>query len=163
MNPHFQVNYLSQFMLTLALLDLLDRSEDGGRVIFNVTHGGRISWDDLQMERSWSYERGIHQAMVAKRTFLVKLNDLHRGLKGSKLSFIGFEVPKTVWSNQVNIIPAPMRIMASLMKALGGFISIERCGAIMPPPVHGESGRKPERVGQDDHVEKERVHGYPRR
>lgn len=133
MDPHFQVNYLSQFMLTLNLLDLLNRSKDGGRVVFNVTHGGRLSWDDLQMERSWSYERGIHQAMVAKRMFLVKLHDLHRGLKGSKLSFIGFEIPKTVWSNQVNIIPAPMRIMASLMKALGAFISIDRCGAIMAP------------------------------
>ena len=27
MDPHFQVNYLSQFMLTLNLLDLLEKSE----------------------------------------------------------------------------------------------------------------------------------------
>jgi len=133
MDPHFQVNYLSQFMLTLNLLDLLNRSEDGGRIVFNVTHGGRIAWDDMQMERSWSYVRGIHQAMVSKRMFLAKLHDLHRGLKGSTLSFLGFEIPKTVWSNQVNIIPAPMRIMAALMKGLGRFISIDRCGAIMAP------------------------------
>ncbi len=25
--------------------------------------------------------------------------------KGSKVSFIGFEISKTVWSNQINIIP----------------------------------------------------------
>ena len=36
-DSHFQVNYLSQFMLTLNLLDLLKKSEKGGRIIFNVT------------------------------------------------------------------------------------------------------------------------------
>ncbi|MBN1316694.1 MAG: SDR family NAD(P)-dependent oxidoreductase, partial [Anaerolineales bacterium] len=61
MDPHFQVNYLSQFMLTLNLLDLLEKSENGGRVIFNVTEGGEIYWDDLQMQKKWSYEKGIHQ------------------------------------------------------------------------------------------------------
>ena len=148
MNPHFQVNYLSQFMLMLNLLDLLNRSETGGRVIFNVTHGGKMSWDDLQMERSWSYARGIHQAMVAKRMFLLTLHDLHRRMTGSKLSFIGFEIPKTVWSNQVNIIPAPMRIMATMMKALGGFISIERCGAIMAPLFAEGQGESLNRSGK---------------
>src|SRR6056297_2191282 len=39
-DSHFQVNYLSQFMLTLNLLNLLENSESGGRIIFNVTKGG---------------------------------------------------------------------------------------------------------------------------
>ena len=84
MDSHFQVNYLSQFMLTLNLLSLLENSENGGRVIFNVTRGGKIFWEDIQMKKNWSFENGIHQAMVAKRMFLVKLHDLYRGLKGSK-------------------------------------------------------------------------------
>ena len=79
MDPHFQVNYLSQFMLTLNLLNLLENSENGGRVIFNVTRGGKIFWDDIQMKKNWSFENGIHQAMVAKRMFLVKLHDLYKG------------------------------------------------------------------------------------
>jgi hypothetical protein len=120
-------------MLTLNLLNLLQNSEDGGRVIFNVTRGGKIFWDDMQMRNKWSYERGIHQAMVAKRMFLAKLNSLYRDRKASKLSFIGFEISKTVWSNQLSIIPASMRIMATLMKMLGRFISIEECGEIMAP------------------------------
>lgn len=37
MDTHFQVNYLSQFMLTPHLLDLLEKSDSGGRVVFNVT------------------------------------------------------------------------------------------------------------------------------
>lgn len=118
-------------MLTLNLLNLLKNSEKGRRIIFNVTKGGKIFWDDIQMNKKWSYEDGIHQAMVAKRMFLAKLYNLHREIKDSKLSFIGFEISKTVWSNQINIIPVYMKIMASLMKLFGTFISIEKCGEMM--------------------------------
>ena len=133
MDSHFQVNYLSQFMLTLNLLNLLENSENGGRVIFNVTRGGKIFWDDIQMNKNWSFENGIHQAMVAKRMLLVTLHDLYKNAKGSKVSFIGFEISKTVWSNQINIIPRSMRTMATVMKFFGTFISIEECGRIMAP------------------------------
>lgn len=133
MDSHFQVNYLSQFMLTLNLLNLLENSENGGRIIYNVTKGGKIFWDDMQMQNVWSYESGIHQAMVAKRMFLATLHNLYRHLKGSKLSFIGFQISKTVWSNQINIIPVFMKTMATIMKYLGQFISIEKCGVIMSP------------------------------
>jgi hypothetical protein len=133
MDPHFQVNYLSQFMLTLNLLNLLENSQNGGRVIFNVTRGGEIFWDDIQMKKKWGYENGIHQAMAAKRMFLVELHDLYKGVTGKKVSFIGFEISQTVWSNQINIIPVSMRIMATIMKFFGTFISIEKCGMIMAP------------------------------
>jgi short-subunit dehydrogenase involved in D-alanine esterification of teichoic acids len=133
MDSHFQVNYLSQFMLTLNLLNLLENSKNGGRVIFNVTRGGKIFWDDIQMKKNYSYENGIHQAMVAKRMLIIKLHDLYKSVKGSKVSFIGFEISKTVWSNQINIIPVSMKIMATMMKYFGTFISIEKCGMIMAP------------------------------
>ncbi|HZK88130.1 MAG TPA: SDR family NAD(P)-dependent oxidoreductase [Anaerovoracaceae bacterium] len=133
MDSHFQVNYLSQFMLTLNLLNLLENSENGGRVIFNVTHGGEIFWDDIQMKENWSFENGIHQAMVAKRMFFAKLHSLYKDIKDLKVSFIGFEISKTVWSNQINIIPVSMKIMATIMKYFGTFISIEKCGMIMAP------------------------------
>lgn len=133
MDSHFQVNYLSQFMLTLNLLSLLENSENGGRVIFNVTRGGKIFWDDIQMKKNWSFENAIHQAMLAKRMFLFNLDDLYKRFKGSKVSFIGFEISQTVWSNQLNIIPVSMRIMATIMKFFGTFISIEKCGLIMAP------------------------------
>ncbi len=55
MDSHFQVNYLSQFMLTLNLLNLLENSENGGRVIFNVTRGGKIFWDDIQMNKKLEF------------------------------------------------------------------------------------------------------------
>jgi len=133
MDQHFQVNYLSHYMLTLNLLNLLEKSESGGRIIFNVTQRGKIFWDDIQMREKWGYVAGTQQAMVAKRMFLVKLDNLYRNRKDSKLSFIGFQIPKTVWSNQIKIIPAFMRIMATIMKLLGTFISVEKCGEIMAP------------------------------
>ena len=133
MDPHFQVNYLSQFMLTLNLLDLLEKSENGGRVIFNVAEFGEIFWDDLQMKEKWGYERGIGQAFVAKRMFYVRLHDLYRKTEGSKLSFFGFQIHKTVWTNQINIIPFYMKAMARLAKLFGAFISIEKCGMTMAP------------------------------
>lgn len=133
MDSHFQVNYLSQFMLTLNLLELLERSGAGGRVIFNVTEGGRIFWDDLQMKKKWGYVNGIRQAMVAKRMFYTQLHDLMRRANRSRVSFYGFQIPKTVWSNQINIIPSRMRAMATVVKWFGGFISIDECGEIMAP------------------------------
>lgn len=133
MDSHFQVNYLSHFMLTLNLLNLLEKSKTGGRVIFNATKGGKIHWDDMQMRNSWSYEAGIHQAMVAKRMFAVSLHELYAKSNRKKLSFVGFEIPKTVWTNQINLIPAPMKLMVSVMKLFGSFISIEQCGQIMAP------------------------------
>lgn len=132
MVAHFQVNYLAQFMLTLNLLELLEKSEAGGRVIFNATRSGKIYWDDLQMEKKWSYEAGIHQAMVAKRMLLNKLHRLYSN-KESKLSFIGFEIAETVWTNQIEIIPIYMKTVATIMKFFGKFITIDECGSIIAP------------------------------
>jgi hypothetical protein len=133
MDPHFQVNYLSQFMLTLNLLDLLEKSKHGGRVIFNVTEGGEIYWDDMQLKKKWNYEKSIRQAMVAKRIFYARLHNLYGEINETKLSFFGFQIPKTVWTNQINIIPFMMKTMAKIMKLFGTFISIEECGIIMSP------------------------------
>jgi hypothetical protein len=132
LDQHFQVNYLSQFILVQKLLPLLKKSAAGGRVVFNVFKGGEMFWDDLQMEKTWGYERGIKQAMAAKRLFYGRL---HRELveQAEQVSCFGFQIHKTVWSNQVNLIPGWMRSMASLMKFFGQFITIEECGAVMAP------------------------------
>lgn len=148
MDSHFQVNYLSQFMLTLNLLSLLEESKNGGRVIFNVTESGKIFWDDIQMKNKWNYEDGIHQAMVAKRMFLVKLHNIYKEKKKSKISFTGFQISKTVWSNQINIIPKIMRIMVSIMRLFGTFISIEKCGEIMAPLFTMEKKEALEKSGK---------------
>lgn len=130
---HFQVNYLSQFMLTLNLLDLLERSAHGGRVVFNATQLGGLRWDDLQLKDGWSFEAGIGLGMVAKHMFYRRLNQLYSARGATAVSCFGFSIPKTVWSNQLNIIPFPMKAMATVMKCFCQFISIEQCGEIMAP------------------------------
>jgi NAD(P)-dependent dehydrogenase (short-subunit alcohol dehydrogenase family) len=130
---HFQVNYLSHFMLTLNLLELLEASTHGGRVVFNVTDFGELRWDDLQLEKRWTFEAAVGLGMVAKRMLYRRLNQLYATRAGAAVSCYGFQIPKTVWSNQLNIIPFPMKAMATVMKWLGQFISIDECGAIMAP------------------------------
>ncbi len=132
MDAHFQVNYLSQFYLVAHLLGLLEKSTRGGRVLFNATPGGKIHWDDMQMTRHWRYIDAVQQAMAAKRMLLITLHEMFKG-KPNGVSFVGFAIHETVWTNQVNIIPASMKLMATIMKAFGLFISIERCGEIMAP------------------------------
>lgn len=133
LDSHFQVNYLSQFVLTLGLLERLEASPHGGRVVFNATEVGEIAWDDLQMKRKWGYEAAIGQAMVAKHLFYRRLHSLYAARGGAMVSCFGYQIPKTVWSNQIEIIPAWMRAMATVAKWLGQFISIDECGALMAP------------------------------
>lgn len=131
---HFQVNYLSQFMLVLNLLDRLEASAHGGRVVFNATDFGKtIRWDDLQLKEKWTYEAGIGLGMVAKHLLYLRLHQLYAARAGAAVSCFGFSIPKTVWSNQLSIIPVPMKAMATVMRWLGQFISIDECGAIMAP------------------------------
>lgn len=133
LDGHFQINYLAQSMLVLNLLELLERSDSGGRVIFNVSRGGELNWNDLHQKQKWSYVKGIRQGMVAKRLFLQKMHHLYENHTDRKVSFIGYETPKTVWTNQVNIIPWYMQAPAYLMKGLGQFISIETSGKYIAP------------------------------
>lgn len=132
MDSHFQVNYLAQMDLVLQLMDLLEQSPGGGRVIFNATSGGKVYWEDRQLINHWTYEKAIHQAMVAKRMLLLTLDEL-ANKKPTQVSFLGFSISKTVWTNQINIIPRSMRIMAKAMRLFGLFISEDRCGQIMAP------------------------------
>ena len=85
------------------------------------------------MKNKWTYEKGIRQAMVAKRMFYTRLHSLYSKIEAPKLSFFGFQIPKTVWTNQINIIPFLMKTMAQIMNFLGAFISIEKCGIIISP------------------------------
>jgi hypothetical protein len=132
-DAHFQVNYLSHFLLTLNLLDLLERSEHGGRVVFNATEPGEVHWDDLRLQRDWGYEEAIYQGMAAKRLFYARLHALYASGDRPRVSCFGFRIHKTVWTNQLALIPWYMRAMATLAKWFGQFISIDTCGEIMAP------------------------------
>jgi NAD(P)-dependent dehydrogenase (short-subunit alcohol dehydrogenase family) len=132
MDSHFQVNYLAQMYLVLELMDLFEKSPTGARIIFNATTGGKVFWEDLQLSNHWTYEKAIQQAMVAKRMLVLTLEEMNNK-KPTQVLFLGFSISKTVWTNQINIIPRSMRIVATVMKWFGLFISEEQCGQIMAP------------------------------
>ena len=71
----FAVNYLSHFLLTLRLLDLLKRSAPAR--IVNVASAGQmaIDFDDVQLERAWNGTRAYCQSKLAQILFTFDLAD----------------------------------------------------------------------------------------
>jgi NAD(P)-dependent dehydrogenase (short-subunit alcohol dehydrogenase family) len=78
----FAVNHLAPFLLTSLLLDRLKQSAEA-RVVTVSSHAhaqGRIDFDDLQGERSYSGSRAYDQSKLANVLFT---NELARKLAGS--------------------------------------------------------------------------------
>lgn len=131
-DAHFQVNYLSQFFLTLELQELVARSELGGRIVFNTTKTGTLHWQDLQLTKKWSFIKAIEQTMAAKRLFYKALHARLQQKYGEDApSAYGYCVHKSVWTNQSNIIPGYMKAMVHTAKLFGAFITEQECGEIM--------------------------------
>jgi NAD(P)-dependent dehydrogenase (short-subunit alcohol dehydrogenase family) len=79
----FAVNYLSHFLLTLRLLDLL-RGSAPSRIV-NVASAGQqaIDFDDVQIEHGWSGSRAYCQSKLAQIMFTFSLAER---LSGSGVS-----------------------------------------------------------------------------
>jgi NAD(P)-dependent dehydrogenase (short-subunit alcohol dehydrogenase family) len=75
----FAVNYLSHFLLTLRLLDLL-RGSAPSRVV-NVASAGQqaIDFDDVQLEHGWSGTRAYCQSKLAQIMFTFSLAERLEG------------------------------------------------------------------------------------
>lgn len=72
----FQVDYLSHFLLTNLLLDLLKKSAPSRIVnVSSVAHySGHLNFDDLQMERGYWVMRAYSQAKLALVLFTYELS-----------------------------------------------------------------------------------------
>ena len=75
----FAVNYLSHVLLTLRLLELLERSAPSR--IVNVASAGQtaIDFDDVQLERGWSGGRAYTQSKLAQIMFTISLAERLEG------------------------------------------------------------------------------------
>ncbi len=81
----FAVNHLAPFLLTNLLLDLL-RGSGPARVVTVASHAqrlGRIEFDDLHGERSWSGARAYNQSKLANVMFTY---ELARRLQGTSVT-----------------------------------------------------------------------------
>ncbi|TDW14135.1 short-subunit dehydrogenase [Kribbella kalugense] len=81
----FAVNHLAPFLLTRLLLDRLGESGPARVVTVssNAHTAGRIDFEDLQGERSYSGERAYSQSKLANVLFS---NELARRLKGTSVT-----------------------------------------------------------------------------
>lgn len=80
---HFQVNYLSHFLLTESLLPLLRASgsaESPSRIIHVSSAAQRpIDFDDVRMDEGYSDGRGYAQSKLAQILHTVDLAEMHEG------------------------------------------------------------------------------------
>lgn len=137
----FEVNYLSQFVLTMLLLDTLKAS--GPSRIVNVTSdahfSGRMDFDDLQEEKNYSAMRSYSQSKLAQVLFTYELAKKLEGT-GVVVNAVHPGVVRTRWGDEGGIMGIGIRMARPFM------ISAEK-GAETPlylassPEVEGITGK----------------------
>jgi NAD(P)-dependent dehydrogenase (short-subunit alcohol dehydrogenase family) len=138
----FHVNYLSHFLLTNLLLELLKKSAPSRVInVSSVSHfGGRMNFDDLQMEKGYWVMKAYSQSKLAQVLFTYELS---RRLQGTGVTVNCLHpgaVATNIWSNY-------MGPLAFLGKASRLFLISPREGAEAPaylassPEVEGVTGK----------------------
>ena len=137
----FAVNHLAPFLLTNLLLDRLERSAPARvvTVASNAHTSGRIDFDDLQGERSYSGGRAYSQSKLANVLFSYQLAVRLRGVTANALhpgvvrTAFGAEDPARI---QRLLVPLLRSVMKS--PAQGAARSIHLASA---PELEEVSGR----------------------
>lgn len=141
METTFAVNYLSHFLLTNLLLDLLKRSAPA-RVV-NVTSAahfsGRMDFEDLQEERRYGASKSYAQSKLAQVLFT---HELARRLDGTGVTVNSVHpgAVRTHWGDEGGLLGIGVRIARP-------FMASPEKGARTPlyvatsPEVEGISGK----------------------
>lgn len=111
----FAVDYLSHFLLSNLLIDLLKKGAPsriltvagGNRAIENA----KIYFDDIQMEKNYNGIKAALQAALARVIFSI---ELAVRLEGTGITCNSFH-PGFVKTGMGNNLPLPLRFMVSLM------------------------------------------------
>lgn len=112
----FVVNYLSHFLLTILLLDLLKRSAPAR--IVNVTSSahfsGRMKFEDLQEERSYGANKSYAQSKLAQVLFT---HELARRLEGTGVTVNSVHpgAVRTRWGDEGGLFGIGVRIARPFM------------------------------------------------
>jgi NAD(P)-dependent dehydrogenase (short-subunit alcohol dehydrogenase family) len=138
----FQVDYLSQFLLTNLLLEVLKRSAPSRVVmVSSVAHyGGHLDFDDLQMEKGYGVMKAYSRAKLAQVLFTY---ELARRLQGTGVTANCLH-PGAV---ATNIWGRPLGPLSFLAKVTRLFMISPARGAetsvylATSPEVDGVSGR----------------------
>lgn len=138
----FQVNYLSHFLLTNLLLDLLKKSAPSRVVnVSSTSHfGGRIDFDNLEMEEGYGVMKAYSRSKLAQVLFTY---ELARRLEGTEVTVNCLHpgaVATNIWSNYLG----PASFLGKLSRL---FLASPTKGAETPvylassPKVEGVSGK----------------------
>jgi len=138
----FQVNYLSPFLLTNLVLDLLKRSAPSRVVnVSSVSHfSGRMKMDDLQLEKGYGSMKAYSQSKLALVLFTY---ELARRLDGTGVTANCLHpggVATNIWGNSLG----PFAFMSSVVKLFlispeeGAETSVYLASS---PQVEGVTGR----------------------
>jgi NAD(P)-dependent dehydrogenase (short-subunit alcohol dehydrogenase family) len=115
----FATNYLSHFLLTHLLLDLLKKSAPSRIINVASKHFGiKINFDDLQTTKNYSFMKAVGPTKLGMILFTKKLA---RELEGSGVTVNSLH-PGLAKSNLLNEIPAITRFLFNLMMS-----SPEKC------------------------------------
>jgi NAD(P)-dependent dehydrogenase (short-subunit alcohol dehydrogenase family) len=156
----FAVNYLSVFLLTNLLLDLLIRSAPARviNVASNGHYGGTMDFSDLGFERGYQIMRAYSRSKLAEVLFT---RELARRLQGTGVT-VNSVHPGAVATNIWDRAPAYVRPIFAVAKRIA-MISPEAGAATIvylasSPEVAGKTGlyfeqnrpKTPSRLAQDD-------------
>lgn len=107
----FQVNYLSHFLLTYLLLDLLKASAPSR--IVNVTsdahYNGKMDFDDLQEEKSYGVMKSYCQSKLAQVLFTHELSERLKGT-GVTVNCVHPGAVRTRWGDEAGSLGIGIRI-----------------------------------------------------
>lgn len=142
----FQVDYLSQFLLTNLFLDLLKKSAPSRIVgVSSASHyGGRLDLDDLQTEKGYGVMKAYSRAKLAQILFTHELADRLQGTGVTANCLHPGAVSTNIWGR-------PLGPLSFLAKVTRVFLASPEQGAETPvylassDAVEGVSGKYFER------------------
>jgi NAD(P)-dependent dehydrogenase (short-subunit alcohol dehydrogenase family) len=142
----FQVNYLSEFLLTNLLLDLMKRSAPSRVInVSSVAHyNGHMNFDALQMQRGYGVMKAYSQSKLAQVLFTYELSRRLEGTGVTANCLHPGAVATNIWGNALG----PLSFLGKITRL---FLISPKEGAETPvylassPEVEGVTGKYFER------------------
>jgi NAD(P)-dependent dehydrogenase (short-subunit alcohol dehydrogenase family) len=153
-------NHLGHFALTGLLLDALQRS-DSARIVTlssNEHKGGRIDFDDLQQERTYSPRGAYQRSKLANAVFAIELDRRLRAARSPTISVFahpGYSATNLQSSGPTGLAKAVMAISNRVLAQPAERGALPTLYAATAPGVEGGEYYGPDGVGE--------MRGFPKR
>ena len=149
----FGTNHLGHFALTGLLLDAVQRS-DSGRIVTlssNEHKSGKLDFDDLQKERSYSPRDAYQGSKLANAVFAVELDRRLRAAGSSTISVFahpGYSATNLQSTGPTGIAKAAMKVSNRILAQSAERGALPTLYAATAPGVHGGEYFGPDGPGE---------------